>query len=170
MFCREEALDFLSLFSTESMKGFTPFAVIKETIPTKQCADDDCLGVGAFARDYFTAAKENMIIDRKLTWYNALGNRKLYQQSLTTWNPFTFVSNLKETKARGTAKGVTDSNLKGEGLTQGGIIVFNKEGGVEFLYKEKTGFEIPKEEIVAACMNVKSKFESKKANDLVQQE
>jgi len=98
-----------------------------------------------------------MIIDRKYEWYNAIGNRKLYQQPLTTWNPFTFISNIKATKARGTAKGVTDSNLKGEGLTQGGIIIFDKVGNVEFVYREKTGFEIPKEAIVSACQSIKAK-------------
>jgi hypothetical protein len=48
---------------------------------------------------------------------------------------------------RQTEKGI-EGNLAGEGIVQGGIIVLNGAGGVEYMYKEKTGYQIPRDEIV----------------------
>ena len=43
-----------------------------------------------------------------------------------------------------------DGNYNGEGTILGGIIVYSKEKGVIYEYKEMTGSEIPKDDIINA--------------------
>ncbi len=46
-------------------------------------------------------------------------------------------------------------NLKGEGLVQGGIIIFDASGTARYAYREETGFEVPIDDILAAVKMVK---------------
>jgi AhpC/TSA antioxidant enzyme len=94
-----------------------------------------------------------MYRDSDLSFYKALGDRKL---SLP-WNPFKLISGmlslikinsrLKEKKIEG--------NLAGEGIKQGGVIIFDKEGTPKYTYYEKTGEELPLYDILAAVQAVK---------------
>ena len=47
-------------------------------------------------------------------------------------------------------------NMKGEGLVQGGIIIFDKTGKARYAYREETGYEVPEEDIILATKMVKS--------------
>ena len=40
---------------------------------------------------------------------------------------------------------------------QGGIIVFNSKGEVEYVYKEKTGYQIPRDEIIEVLDEIVAK-------------
>lgn len=47
-------------------------------------------------------------------------------------------------------------NMTGEGLIQGGIIIFDKDGKAKYAYREETGFEVPINDILAAVKMVKA--------------
>lgn len=57
--------------------------------------------------------------------------------------------------ARLNEKGL-EGNLKGEGLVQGGVIVFGKDGEAKFAYREETGSPMPIDELLAAVEAVRS--------------
>jgi hypothetical protein len=46
-------------------------------------------------------------------------------------------------------------NLKGEGLIQGGIIIFDKHGNARYAYREETGSEVPIDDIISAVKMVR---------------
>jgi len=49
-----------------------------------------------------------------------------------------------------------DGNLKGEGLVQGGIVIFGKDGKPKFAYEEETGSPLPIADIIGALNAVKA--------------
>ena len=50
--------------------------------------------------------------------------------------------------------------MKGEGLVQGGIIIFDKNGKARYAYREETGVEVPINDIISAVRVVaKSEIE-----------
>mmetsp|Transcript_27094 Transcript_27094/g.42076 ORF Transcript_27094/g.42076 Transcript_27094/m.42076 type:complete len:90 (+) Transcript_27094:555-824(+) len=51
-------------------------------------------------------------------------------------------------------KGI-DGNFKGEGLVQGGVIVFNNLGEPVYAYQEVTGDELPMKEILDAVQSIR---------------
>ena len=142
--CREEALDITGL--TGGRKGWNLHAIVKEHAPTSQCADDDCLGLGAFASKYWR--KGAVYHDPSQSFHTALGNRKITSQGLASWNPVKIYSGYKEMGARMKEKEI-EGNLKGEGFVQGGVAIFDGNGEVRFVYKEKTGYEVPKAAMAA---------------------
>ena len=46
--------------------------------------------------------------------------------------------------------------MKGEGLVQGGIIIFDRNGKARYAYREETGFEVPVDDILAAVKMIKT--------------
>ena len=118
------------------------FGIVKET-----GVDDQGLS------DFSTFYPYPLYKDSELGFYKALGNRKLS----IPLNPFKLIggvvslfgiqSRLKEKKIEG--------NLVGEGVKQGGVIVFGKDGTPKYAYYEKTGKELPVEDILAAIQAVK---------------
>lgn len=59
----------------------------------------------------------------------------------TSWNPFTIFRGIREMLKRIKKKNIS-GNMKGEGLVQGGIIIFDKDGKARYAYREETGFEV----------------------------
>ena len=43
-----------------------------------------------------------------------------------------------------------EGNMVGEGLVLGGVLVVDKAGSIQYMYKEETGSEVPVEEIKTA--------------------
>ena len=48
-----------------------------------------------------------------------------------------------------------EGNLVGEGMIQGGILVFDKEGKIQYAYEEAIGDELDVDDIVAAIKAVR---------------
>jgi len=120
------------------------FGIIKET-----GVDDN--GLMEFHNDFFSFP---LYRDSDLTFYQALGNRKL---SLP-WNPITIVKGLFY--LRGVSNRVSgkkiEGNLTGEGMTKGGVIIFGKDGKQKYAYPEVTFEEMPVDDILAAAEAVKA--------------
>ena len=87
--CREEAFDINALFAESgplSEDTCQLVGIVKETAPTKQCVDDNCLGVGDFMTMYFSRGQ--VYRDDSLLFYKALGNRSLLKNGFFgTLNP-----------------------------------------------------------------------------------
>mmetsp|Transcript_12687 Transcript_12687/g.18647 ORF Transcript_12687/g.18647 Transcript_12687/m.18647 type:complete len:134 (+) Transcript_12687:454-855(+) len=125
------------------MKGFDLWGVVKEI-----GVDDE--GLTEFYKNSYPFP---LYKDDGLVFYNEFyGKRKL---KLTTWNPFALYGAYKDMTARLKEKNL-EGNLTGEGLVQGGIIIFGKDGKAKYAYEEETGKEVPMEDIIAALKAVKS--------------
>lgn len=140
--CREEGVTLRDLAASKEkpFEGFNLFGVVKET-----GVDDE--GLADFSKHY----PFPLYRDENLEFYQALGNRKL---SLPTFNPWRLYKGYKQMSRRLKEKDL-EGNLKGEGIKQGGVIVFGKDGKQRFAYAEETGSEIPVDDILAAVKSVK---------------
>lgn len=124
------------------MKGFGLFGIVKET-----GVDDEGL-----AEFYSKSFSYPLYRDEGLVFYNDFFNGK--KLSLPSFNPFRLYRGYKEMKTRLDDKGLS-GNLKGEGLVQGGIIIFGKDGKAKLAYEEETGSPLPVEDIMTAIRAVK---------------
>ncbi|GKZ00993.1 hypothetical protein MPSEU_001050800 [Mayamaea pseudoterrestris] len=103
--------------------------------------DDD--GLLEFNEKYFTFP---IYRDQTWTFYEALGNRKIGLSLL--WNPFSVFSIMCETYQRIREKKI-DGNMKGDGIIQGGIIFFGRDGQPKAAYQEETGVDLRIRDIIA---------------------
>jgi len=134
------ALRDLAANETKPLEGFDLFGVIKET-----GVDDE--GLAEFSKHY----PFPLYRDQNLQFYEALGKRQL---KLTTWNPLRLWKGYRDMTQRLKEKDLA-GNLVGEGLVQGGVIIFGNDGQPRYSYLEETGSEIPVDDIVAAVRAVK---------------
>jgi AhpC/TSA antioxidant enzyme len=130
---------------------FGVWGVVKET-----SVDDE--GLVDFVRDYFSF---DLYRDEGLSLYSALGNRSIF--SFTTWNPWRWYQWLKNVSNRLQAKNIT-GNFKGEGIVQGGILIFDRTGKLRFAYEEETGEELKTADILAALRVLENEQESGEGN------
>jgi hypothetical protein len=127
---------------SELMKKFKMWGVVKET-----GVDDE--GLSKFYNDYFTYP---LYKDEGLVLYNKFfGQRKI---KLTTYNPFKLYKGYTDMNKRLKEKSGLDGNMTGEGMIQGGLIIFDKEGNVRYAYEEIIGDELMIDDIVAALDDV----------------
>lgn len=119
-------------------QNFGLFGIIKEV-----AVDDE--GLLEFHDKYFP---HDLYMDPSKQFYEAMGKRKI--TTLRTWNPFRIYRGFKSMSARLKGKPNLAGNMKGEGLIQGGIIVFDKQGDPRAVYLEETGSEPPVDDILAA--------------------
>lgn len=118
------------------------WGVVKET-----GVDDE--GLSKFYNDYFTYP---LYKDEGLVLYNKFfGQRKI---KLTTYNPFKLYKGYTDMNKRLKEKSGLDGNMTGEGMIQGGLIIFDKEGNVRYAYEEIIGDELMIDDIVAALDDV----------------
>ena len=147
--CREQGQQLTDLATKDSqnadlMKGFEMFGLVKEI-----GVDDE--GLTEFYKNSFPFP---LYKDDGLVFYNEFyGMRKL---KLTTWNPLRLYRGFKEMNTRLKEKNL-EGNLTGEGLVQGGIIIFDNSGKAKYAYEEETGKEVPIDDIVAALKAVSGK-------------
>ncbi len=125
------------------LKGFGMFGLVKET-----GVDDE--GLVEFYSKSFSFP---LYRDEGLVFYNDFFNGR--RLGLSTLNPFRLYRGYKEMTARLKDKGL-EGNLKGEGIVQGGIVIFGKNGEPKYAYEEETGSPLPMDEIKAAVEAVKS--------------
>lgn len=147
MLCREQGQQLTDLATdvtgTRPMDGFELFGLVKET-----GVDDE--GLTEFYKDSFNFP---LYKDQDLVFYNEFfGQRKL---KLTTLNPYRLYRAYKDTSTRLKEKQL-EGNMVGEGMVQGGIIIFGKDGKAKYAYEEETGSEVPMDDIVAALNAVKA--------------
>ena len=110
--------------------------------------DDE--GLSAFYNDHFTYP---LYKDDGLVFYNDFfGKRKI---KLTTYNPFRLYRGYKDMTNRLKEKEL-EGNMVGEGLVQGGVIIFDKNGKAVYAYEEEIGSELKMDDIVAALKAVQT--------------
>lgn len=114
------------------------FGIVKET-----GVDDE--GLLEFHDTYFTYP---LYCDKSYAFYQALGDRKVSLSLLL--NPISLVSMACSAYERITSKKISGNVGKGEGLVQGGIIIFDAKGKPRFAYEEDTGHDLPVKDILAA--------------------
>lgn len=121
--------------TSELMKKFKLFGTVKEI-----GVDDE--GLKEFYNEHFTYP---LFKDDGLVFYNEFfGKRKI---KLTTYNPIKLYKGYKDMTQRLKEKKL-DGNYTGEGLIQGGIVIFDKEGKVRYAYEEEIGKEIEMESML----------------------
>jgi AhpC/TSA antioxidant enzyme len=109
----------------------------------KETGVDD-VGLYEFYNSYYTFP---LYRDVELQLYTkAFGSRKI---ALTTWNPLRLWRGYKEMGARLEQKKI-DGNLKGEGMIQGGVLIFGASGKIEYMYEENVGEPLQVNDIRAA--------------------
>ena len=138
--CREHGQQLSQLVrsaNNDESKNWNILGLVKET------GVDDA-GLVEFYEDYFTFP---LYKDADLQSYQALGNTWI--RLLPSWNPLTIYQNFRAMKERTDAANVT-GNLKGEGLVQGGILLYNAQGELHYAYKEDTGQALQMDDIQAA--------------------
>ena len=113
------------------------WGIIKET-----GVDDQ--GLTEFHNTYFDFP---LYRDVGLETYASFGNKSIL--SGMTWNPLRIYRGYKEMTKRLKEKNL-DGNMKGEGVTKGGIFVLNPDGEVVYAMEEITGSPLDMDEIEAA--------------------
>jgi hypothetical protein len=133
----------LAALFKERLDGFEVFGIIKET-----GVDDE--GLVDFHNTYFPYP---LYCDKSYTFYHALGDRKVGLANLI-WNPLSLFSIICETFQRIRNKKI-DGTMKGEGLVQGGIIFFGKDGKSKYVYEEDTGSDLPVADIMSVVYGMR---------------
>lgn len=102
----------------------------------------DSDGIRIFQERYFPFP---LYEDKRKIFYSKLGNRKIFQN--IEWNFFKALNVMSRLRKRLRMKGDIAGNFRGEGLLQGGVVLFSRKDGVVYQHNECTGEEIPIEEI-----------------------
>ncbi|KAL1504434.1 hypothetical protein AB1Y20_010840 [Prymnesium parvum] len=116
------------------------------------------LGVHEFERDFFCGP---LFQDKERVFYKALGDQSILSFSslaaallhpIQTWQQYKSLGvRLKEKKVEG--------NMRGDGLTKGGVLVISADGEVLHAFYERMGEGVPEDEcakIVAAVKQLTS--------------
>lgn len=109
--------------------------------------DDE--GLSEFHNSFFNFP---LYLDVERQTFQAFGSRRI---GLTTWNPLRLYRGMKEMGNRLSSKNIT-GNYVGEGMIQGGIMLFDTAGNLRYAYDEQIGSELPVEEIQAAIDAIRS--------------
>jgi len=117
--------------------------VVKET-----GVDDE--GLADFKSKFYN---HDLYRDERKVFYDGLGGRKL-KIPLNPFKLFKGIFSVRSIGKRLKQKQI-EGNMIGEGIVQGGVIVFGKDGKPKYAYEEVTGDELPVADILAAAMAVK---------------
>lgn len=138
--CREHGQQ-LSTALADQQENVKLWGIVKENV--------DAQGMLEFKSYYFPFP---LYRDVERAVYSAMGNRKI---ALTTWNPWRLWRGMKALGNRLQSKNI-QGNLKGEGLIQGGVLIFDNFGILRYSYEESIGEELVMEDILAAVKAVSS--------------
>ena len=130
----------------EYLEEIPIFGVVKEV------GVDDA-GLVEFQKDYFSFP---LYRDQSYAFYQALGNRKAVGMFL---NPFSIALMAWDALQRLMRKKI-GGNLKGEGLVQGGIIIFDRQGMPIAMYQEETGADLPVADLALALKQIRERQEN----------
>jgi hypothetical protein len=136
--CREHGQQLHREFASSdaSFSTVVLWGIVKET-----GVDDE--GLYEFQKTYYPYP-----LYKDVDWaiYKAMGNRKI---ALTTWNPWKLWKGYKALSQRLKEQKI-DGNLKGEGMIQGGILLFDAQGILRYAYEEEIGTPLDVTDIRAA--------------------
>lgn len=121
------------------------FAVVKEMEEPEPLDDDKLLGIAEFENEYFCGP---LYQDPARSFYEALGSKPIFTLGglgRMLLNPLKARRELKEMGERFKAKGLA-GNMKGDGLTKGGIFVIAPDGDVQYTFYEDPGKGVPEAE------------------------
>ncbi|KAL3795509.1 hypothetical protein ACHAWO_007303 [Cyclotella atomus] len=117
------------------MQGLKVFAIVKET-----GIDDE--GLLEFYHEYLPHPTYK---DQERVFYTALGSGQISMG----FNPIRIFKNIQDSLKRINDLGVKSYNIKGEGLLQGGWIIFDTNGMPCAAFQENAKERIPIESILA---------------------
>ncbi|KAL3791915.1 hypothetical protein HJC23_010775 [Cyclotella cryptica] len=126
--------------TSPQLHGFRLLAIVKET-----GVDDE--GLREFRNDYFPYPTYK---DQERVFYTALGSGKI---SLG-FNPLGIIKMIQDSFKRIKELGVKSYNMKGEGLIQGGWIIFDKSGVPQAAFQENAKERIPIDDILAELKKI----------------
>ena len=126
----------LAALYESKLEGFEIFGIVKET-------GVDNEGLAEFSRVYF--GNFPLYCDKSYSFYQALGDRKAVELP-SLW---TLLTSFFYAFRRISSKKIS-WNTKGEGLVQGGIILFDKKGKPKYAYREEIGVDLPVKDLVVA--------------------
>lgn len=155
MLCREEAQDLCAALTANNCQSLPVYGVVKE-VEAEDTPADKLLGISEFETKYFCGS---LFQDPERLFYKALGDKPIFTFGTlgkVLLNPFSTRRVLKEMAERQKAKNV-EGNLRGDGLTKGGILVISAQGQILHTFYEDAGNGVPEDErekIVAAAQSI----------------
>ncbi|KAL7488928.1 hypothetical protein ACHAW6_014512 [Cyclotella cf. meneghiniana] len=129
--------------TSPQLHGFRLFAIVKET-----GVDDE--GLREFRNDYFPYPTYK---DQQRVFYTALGSGKIS----FGFNPLGIIKMIQDSLKRIKELGVKSYNVKGEGLIQGGWIIFDKNGVPQAAFQENAKERIPVDDILAELKKIEDR-------------
>eukprot|EP01082_Thalassiosira_pseudonana_P009386 g8220.t1 g8220 contig29:30129-30882(+) len=125
--------------ASQAMEGFKFLSIVKETGVDNQ-------GLNEFATDYFPYPSYK---DQARVFYTALGSGKM------SFNPLGLIKLIRDSMKRIKESGVKSYNMKGEGLIQGGWILFDANGIPKAAFQENAKERIPIDDILLEMQRMK---------------
>lgn len=132
----------------EYVEGFGIVGIVKETAVR---------GLGEFIQRYFR--NYPVYCDKTYAFYTALGDRKVGLSSL--FNPLSLVGIICDALQRMKQKEITGNVTAGEGVVQGGIILFDSKGKPLAMYPEETGQDLRVSNIAEALQAIRDEVDTK---------
>lgn len=137
-------LTILAKLPESPLRGLGIFGVVKET-----GVDDK--GLAEFGSKFFPFP---IYCDKSYTFYQCLGDRRISIDLASILNPLSVFYFICEAYRRYSSKDI-GGNFKGEGVVQGGIILFDQEGYPKYAYQEETGSDVPIVDLLRAVQALK---------------
>jgi hypothetical protein len=134
----------LAALYADLLDGIRMVGVVKETV------DEE--GLAEFGTRYFP---HPLYCDKSRSLYRALGDRHVGLGNLL-FNPLSLFGIVCDTWNRITAKQI-QGNARGEGMVQGGVILFDPDGVPFAAIEEQTGVDLPVKDLVAAVQALRSR-------------
>jgi AhpC/TSA antioxidant enzyme len=125
--CREHALQLVQMYTEKSVVPFHLWGIVKET-------GVDDIGLMEFHSTYFQMLP--LYHDPQNAIYEAFGRRSILK--LRTWNPISIYRGFVDIGRRLSAQNIT-GNYKGEGIIQGGILIFDSKGTLRYSINKEIG-------------------------------